>query len=104
VLWSDAKVVGEETLRTVGKILTDIADNDTRPRDIIAKHVGESAQNLVQKQRGRGRKRATPRGIPSKKKKKVKLTNETSSQKMYHSLSDHVSERSVSKFRVLHIC
>jgi hypothetical protein len=74
LLWSIVKAVGRETLRTGGKILTDIADTDTRPSDIIAKHVGESAQNLIQKLRGRGRKRSAPLRIPSKKKvEKIRL-------------------------------
>ena len=67
-----------ETLRTDGRILTDIVDNksaDVKSDDIVAKGVGESAQNLIQKLRGRGRKRAAPisLGKPPKK-KKVRLT------------------------------
>jgi hypothetical protein len=69
VLWSGVKAAGRETLRTGGKILTFIADTDTQPHDIIAKHVSESAQNLFQKLRGRGRKRVAPWRITSKKKK-----------------------------------
>ena len=60
VLWSGVKAVGRETLRNGGKILSDIADNtsnDVEPRHIIAKHVNDSAKTLVQKQRGKGRKR-----------------------------------------------
>ena len=74
--WSGVKAVRRETLRTGGKILTDIADTDVKRRHIIAKHVGEPAQNLIQKLRGRVRKRAAPksqRGKPPKK-KKVKIT------------------------------
>jgi hypothetical protein len=73
VLWSGVKDVGRETLRTGGKILTDIADTDTKPRDIIANHVGESAQNLIQKLGGRGRKRPALRKISSKKLIKINL-------------------------------
>lgn len=59
-LWRGAKVVGREALRTGGKILTDIAENqspDVSTRHIVSKHVTESAQNLISKLRGRGRKR-----------------------------------------------
>jgi hypothetical protein len=75
VIWSGVKAVGKESLRTGTKILTDIADTDRRPRDIITSHVGDSAQNLIQKLRGRGGKRSAPlRRIPAKKTKKPKLT------------------------------
>ena len=62
-----------ETLRTGGKILSDVADNTStgaKHRHIIAKHVNDSAQNLIQKLRGKGRKRAATlkaREIPPKK-------------------------------------
>ena len=52
VLWSFVKGVGRETVRTGGKILSYIADNtpgDVKPHHIIAKHVSNSAQNLIQK-------------------------------------------------------
>jgi hypothetical protein len=52
--------VGRETLRTGGKILTDIAKNnspDISARDIVSKHVTESTQTLIRKLLGRGRKR-----------------------------------------------
>jgi hypothetical protein len=49
VIWSGVKAVGKESLRTGSKILSDIADTDRKPRDIIASHVGASAQNVVQK-------------------------------------------------------
>ena len=73
VLWSGMKAVGRETLRTSGRILSDVADNtagDVKPRHIIAKHVGDSAQTLIQKLRGKGRKRmAAPksRGLPRRR-------------------------------------
>jgi hypothetical protein len=73
VLWSGDKGVGRESLCTGGKILTDIADADRKHRDIIAKHVGESAQNLIQKFRGLGRKHPALRRIPSKKAKESNL-------------------------------
>jgi len=56
--------VGSETLRTVGKILTDIVERKATDvdapsaGDIVSKHEIESAQNLISKVRGRGRKRA----------------------------------------------
>ena len=60
--WSGAKAVGRETWRTVGKILTNIAQgkssDETRAGDIVSKHVTVSAQNLISKLRGRVRKRA----------------------------------------------
>ena len=62
LLWSVAKAVDRETLPTGGKILTDIAarksSNDVSAGDIMSKRVTESAQNLISKLRGRGRKRA----------------------------------------------
>ena len=74
VLWSGVKAVGRETLRTGGPILSDLAyktPGDVKPRHFIAKHVSDSAQTLIQKLRGKGRKRpAAPktRGLPPKKK------------------------------------
>ncbi len=83
VLWSGLKAVGRETLRTGGRILSDLADNtagDVKPRHIIAKHVSDSAQTLIQKLRGKGRKRpAAPRsrGLPPKKKARPKVAKTT---------------------------
>jgi hypothetical protein len=54
-----AKAVGRET-RAGGKILADMAENkspDVNSGDILSRHVTESAQNLIGKLRGRGRKR-----------------------------------------------
>ena len=48
ILWRSTKAVGRETLRTGGKILTDIAENkshELRPKGIVSKHVTESVQN-----------------------------------------------------------
>jgi hypothetical protein len=44
ILWRGAKRVGRETLRTGGKILSDIADdNETKPRrHIVASRVAEA--------------------------------------------------------------
>jgi len=52
LLWSRAKALGRETLRTGGKILTDIAArDDVNAGDIVSKHVTEYAQNLISKLR-----------------------------------------------------
>ena len=83
VLWSGLKAVGRETLRTGGRILSDLADNtagDVKPRHIIAKHVVDSAQTLIEKLRGKGRKRPAAlrsRGLPSKKKARPKTAKTT---------------------------
>ena len=55
ILWSSAKTVGRETLRTGGNILTDMADKSagTPAGDIVAKH----ARELIGKLKGGGRKR-----------------------------------------------
>jgi hypothetical protein len=60
LIWSGVKAVGKESLRTGSKILSDIVVTDRKPRDIIASHVGASAQNLIQKLRGGWRKRSAP--------------------------------------------
>ena len=67
--------MGRETLRTAGKILTDITENkspELRPKDIVSKHVTESVQDLIGNVRGGGLKCA--RGVTSvmKKRKKAK--------------------------------
>jgi hypothetical protein len=51
--------LGQETLHTGDRILTDIADKipDTHTRDIVSRHMSESTQKLVKKLRGGGRKR-----------------------------------------------
>jgi len=56
VLWSGAKSLGREALRTGGKIMADITDNPTRTddRDILSKHLSETAQNIIKKLRGGG--------------------------------------------------
>jgi hypothetical protein len=66
------KAVIQVTLRTGGRTLTDIAKNGEKPSDVVVKHVGESAQNLIQKLRGRERKRAAPQRITPKKFKLTK--------------------------------
>jgi hypothetical protein len=73
LLWSGAKNIGKETLRTGGKILTDIVENqspDVTTRDIISKNLSESTQNLIGKLRGRGRKRKRTTGKSKTKKRK----------------------------------
>ena len=75
LLWCGAKAVGRETLRTGGKILTDIAersptDTTTTAGDIVSKHVTESAQKLISKLRGRGRNRAHGEAVAGGKKKR----------------------------------
>ena len=83
VLWSGVKAVGQEMLRTSGKILSDLADNtssDVKLRHIIAKQFSCSAQNLIQKMRGKGCKRAAAlksRRLPAKKKAKTKAAKTT---------------------------
>jgi hypothetical protein len=70
-LWSGAKTLGKETLRTGGKILTDIADKapGASTHDIVSRNLSESTQKLVKKLRGGGRrKRKIVRGrIPKPK-------------------------------------
>ena len=64
--------MGGETLRTGGKILTDITERKPTDAaiagDIVSKHVTESAQNLISKLKGRGRKRASKAASGKKKK------------------------------------
>jgi hypothetical protein len=62
-LWSGAKSLEQDSLRTGGRILSDIADKspDVSAGDIVSKHVSESTQNFVWKLRGGGhRKRKGP--------------------------------------------
>jgi hypothetical protein len=64
--------VSRETLRTGGKILANMAENtspDVSAKNIVSKHVSESAQNLMGKLRGCGRKRPAAK---SKKRKNMK--------------------------------
>ena len=113
VLWSGVKAFGRETLRTGGRILSDLADNtagDAKPRHIIAKHVGDSAQTLIQKLRDRGGKRSAAlksRGPPPKRRREPRLRRlqkGTSLHRVYHSVTDHGCGRSVRKHRDRHIC
>ena len=113
VLWSGVKVVGRETLCTGGKILSDLAENTSghvKFRHIIAKHVSDSAHNLIQILRGKRRKRAATlhsRGLSPerrRRKRQARLQNGTSFHRTYHFISEHSCGRSVSKHRVRHIC
>jgi len=76
LLWSGAKAMGRETLRTGGKILTDIAErkptDPTTAGDILSKDVTESAQNLISKLRFRGRKRGRDAASGKKRGRKPK--------------------------------
>ena len=72
LLLRGAKAVGRETLRTGGKILTEIAGNNSpklSPKVIVSKHLTESVQILIGTLRGGGRKRA--RGVTSVTKKRA---------------------------------
>ena len=77
IIWSGAKAFGRETLRTGGKILSDIAENrsdEVNAKDIISRHVSDSTQNLINKLRGRGqkRRRVTKKRKPNEKAKIIK--------------------------------
>jgi hypothetical protein len=50
ILWKGTKSLGRETMRTGGKILSDLADNtslDVKPADVVSKRLYESAENLI---------------------------------------------------------
>jgi sulfite exporter TauE/SafE len=54
VLWGGVKAMRRETLSTGGIIMSDIAVNtlpEVTPCDIVAKSLGKSVQNLIQKLR-----------------------------------------------------
>ena len=51
VLWSGAKILRREAVRTGGNIMSEIAANPEQTRDIL------SPQNIIKKLRGGGRKR-----------------------------------------------
>jgi hypothetical protein len=61
ILWTGGQSLGHETIRTGGKILSDLADNTStkvKSADIVSKRICESAQNLIGRVlKGRGRKR-----------------------------------------------
>jgi len=77
-MWRGANAVGDETLSSRSKTLTDIAENkssEMSPKDIVSKNVTESVQNVIGNFSGCGRKR--DRGVANvtylKKRKKAKL-------------------------------
>jgi len=47
VLWSGAKSLGREALRTGGNIMTEKAANPRQTNDILSKHATESTQNII---------------------------------------------------------
>jgi len=57
VLWSGAKSLGREALRTGGNNMTEIAANSEQTGDILSKHAPETTQNIINKLPGGGRKR-----------------------------------------------
>jgi len=87
VLWSGAKSLGREALRTGGMIMTDIADNpaQTGVRDIVSKHVSESTQNIIKKLSGgggaRNRKSVSSRKPRKQKTKTARITKRKTSSK-----------------------
>jgi len=80
ILWSGAKKLGRETLRTGGDILSDMARSTggESPGDIVSRRVNETAQSLIGKLRGSGRKRKANNKVVKRKKnkgaKKKKIT------------------------------
>ena len=66
--------MGRETLRTRGKILTDIAENkspELSPKDIVSKHYNDTVQNLIGNLRGGESRRG--RGVSRKKAKRASV-------------------------------
>jgi len=80
ILWSGAKSLERETLRTGGDIMSDMARSTggESPGDIVSRRVNETAQNLIGELRGRGRKRKANNKVVKRKKnkgaKKKKIT------------------------------
>jgi len=54
VLWSSAKSVGREALRTGANVMTEIAANPGQTRDILSKHAVDTTQNIIKNLRGGG--------------------------------------------------
>jgi len=106
VLWSGAKTLRRETLRTGGDILTHIArSTDEDPQYIVSRRLNETAQNLIGKFRGRGRKREA--GVV--KRKKAGRQETEAYKKIYIllrgiSLNVAANHVCVSEFRVRYIC
>lgn len=74
VLWSGAKILGREAMRTGGNIMSEIAANPGQARDIL------STQNIIKKLRGGGRKRKKA-SSHSHKAKRVKIAKRKSSKR-----------------------
>ena len=84
ILWSSAKSVGREALRSGTKVMTDIAANCGQTGDILSKNVTETTQNIIKKLRGgvsRKRKRASSRNPSSQRKHKAKKAKRMASSK-----------------------
>jgi len=74
VLWSGAKSLGREALRTSENIMTEIAANPGQARDIL------STQNIIKILRGGGRKK-NKASSHSHKAKRVKIAKRKSSKR-----------------------
>ena len=80
ILWSGAKILGRESVRTGGKILADLAQNnnsDVTPRDIVSKHLSESVGKVLngqslKRKRNTTTARTSRKTVQKKKKKKKK--------------------------------
>jgi len=82
VLWSSAKSLGREALRTAGNIMTEIAANPGQTGDILSKHATETTQNIIKKWRGGGsrkRKRVSSRKPRKHNAKRAKIAKRKSS-------------------------
>jgi len=103
VLWSGAKSLAREALRTGGNFMTEIAANPGQTGDILSKHATETTQNIIKKLRGGGRKRKRAsshnhkakrfkiaKQKSSKRKAPPKTIKETYSRDSHQSLPDHV--------------
>ena len=79
VLWSGAKPLGREALRTGGNIMTEIAANPGQTGDILSKHATETTQIIIKKLRGGGRKRKRA-SSHNHKAKRVKIAKRKSTK------------------------
>jgi len=80
VLWSGAKSLGREALRTGGNIITEIAANPGQTGDIISKNATETTQNIIKKLRGGGLKKMRA-SSHNHKAKRVKIAKRKSSKR-----------------------
>jgi len=106
-MWNGANAVGRETLRTCGKILTDIAGrkstDEVRAGDILSKHMNQYAKYLISKLICRCRKSCRePVGgkkkrVPSVIRSSVPENNKKGHFSYFHfsqtSAADHVCRR-----------